>query len=156
MKLPLVAVGGTFDHFHEGHASLLLRAFDLGELIIIGVTSDAFAEKLGKKGIQDFNQRIGQVKAFLIVKNLIERAQLIELNDEFGPLLDDPKICGIVVTQETLGNAERANRIRAEKNMPLLKIFVQEFLLAKDGKPISSSRIRNKEIDERGYVLRKD
>lgn len=156
MKLPLVAVGGTFDHFHKGHESLLLKAFDLGEVVIVGVTSDAFAKKMGKKEIQDFNQRLGQVKAFLILQNLIERARLIELNDAFGPLLEDPDIRGIVVTQETLGNAEMANRIRAERNMSPLKIFVQDFSLAKDGKPISSSRIRNKEIDERGNVLIKD
>ncbi|MEM4658037.1 MAG: pantetheine-phosphate adenylyltransferase [Candidatus Methanosuratincola sp.] len=151
-----MAVGGTFDHFHKGHESLLLKAFDLGEVVIVGVTSDAFAKKMGKKEIQDFNQRLGQVKAFLILQNLIERARLIELNDAFGPLLEDPDIRGIVVTQETLGNAEMANRIRAERNMSPLKIFVQDFSLAKDGKPISSSRIRNKEIDERGNVLIKD
>lgn len=156
MKLPLVAVGGTFDHFHKGHESLLLKAFDLGEFVIVGVTSDTFAKKMGKKEIQAFNQRMGQVKAFLILHNLMERARLIELNDAFGPLLEDPNICGIVVTQETLGNAIMANRLRAEKNMSPLKIFVQDFSLAKDGKPISSSRIRNKEIDERGNVLRKD
>lgn len=156
MKLPLVAVGGTFDHFHKGHEYLLLKAFDLGEVVIVGVTSDDFAKKAGKKEIQDFNQRMGQVKAFLILQNLIERARLIELNDAFGPLLEDPDICGVVVTQETLANAERANLIRVKKNMAPLKIFVQEFLLAEDGKPISSSRIRNKEIDERGYLLRTD
>ncbi|MBC7127336.1 MAG: pantetheine-phosphate adenylyltransferase [Candidatus Methanosuratincola petrocarbonis] len=156
MRLPLVAVGGTFDHFHKGHESLLLKAFDLGEVVIVGVTSDAFARKMGKEEIQDFNQRMGQVKAFLIVQNLFERARLIELNDAFGPLLEDPEICGVIVTQETLGNAKMANRMRVERNMRPLKIFVQEFLLAEDGKPISSSRIRNKEIDERGYMLRKN
>lgn len=151
-----MAVGGTFDHFHKGHESLLLKAFDLGEVVIVGVTSDAFARKMGKEEIQDFNQRMGQVKAFLIVQNLFERARLIELNDAFGPLLEDPEICGVIVTQETLGNAKMANRMRVERNMRPLKIFVQEFLLAEDGKPISSSRIRNKEIDERGYMLRKN
>jgi len=156
LRLPLVAVGGTFDHFHKGHESLLLKAFDLGEVVIVGVTSDAFARKMGKEEIQDFNQRMGQVKAFLIVQNLFERARLIELNDAFGPLLEDPEICGVIVTQETLGNAKMANRMRVERNMRPLKIFVQEFLLAEDGKPISSSRIRNKEIDERGYMLRKN
>ncbi|RWX73373.1 MAG: phosphopantetheine adenylyltransferase [Candidatus Methanosuratincola verstraetei] len=156
MKLPLLAVGGTFDHFHKGHESLLLKAFELGEVVIVGVTSDEFAKKMGKNEIQDFNQRMGQVKAFLIIQHLIERAKLIELHDAFGPLSEDPGVCGVVVTQETLENAERANRIRLEKGMPPLKIFVHDFLLAKDGRPISSSRIRNKEIDERGYVLRKN
>ncbi|MBC7120565.1 MAG: pantetheine-phosphate adenylyltransferase [Candidatus Methanosuratus sp.] len=153
--MPLVAVGGTFDHFHKGHESLLLKAFDLGDIVIVGITSDAFARKMGKTEIQGFNQRVSKVKYFLITNNLIERARLIELNDEFGPILEDAGISGIVVTQETLKNAEAANRIRAEKNMPPLKIFVQSLELASDGKPISSSRIRNKEIDERGCLLKR-
>ena len=37
-----VAVGGTFDKFHDGHKKLLSTAFELGNQIEIGVTSDAF------------------------------------------------------------------------------------------------------------------
>lgn len=156
MRLSLVAVGGTFDHFHKGHESLLLKAFDFGEIVIVGITSDKLAKEMGKNDIQDFNQRVGQVKAFLILEQLIERAKIIELNDVLGPLSEDPEVCGVVVTQETLANAERANQIRLEKGIKPLKIFIHDFLLAKDGKPISSSRIRNKEIDERGYLLSKN
>lgn len=155
MRLPLVAVGGTFDHFHKGHEALLLRAFELGERVIVGVTSENLAKKLGKKEIQDFNQRFGQVKAFLIVNNLIDRAKLIQLDDVFGPLSSDPEISGVVVTQETLRTAEEANRIRVERGLPPLKILLQNYVLAADGKPISSTRIRNKEIDARGYLINK-
>ncbi|WP_407462182.1 adenylyltransferase/cytidyltransferase family protein, partial [Methanobrevibacter sp.] len=42
-----VAVGGTLDKLHDGHKKLLSTAFELGDQIEIGVTSDAFG---GLKG----------------------------------------------------------------------------------------------------------
>ena len=46
-KYSKVAVGGTFDKFHDGHKKLLSTAFEIGSEIEIGVTSDAFG---GLKG----------------------------------------------------------------------------------------------------------
>ena len=46
-KYRKIAVGGTFDRFHEGHLKLLSKAFQLSELVLIGVTSDEFAQSKG-------------------------------------------------------------------------------------------------------------
>ncbi|MCK5038653.1 MAG: adenylyltransferase/cytidyltransferase family protein, partial [Thermoplasmata archaeon] len=35
-----VAVAGTFNVFHKGHRQLLARAFEIGDYIHIGLTSD--------------------------------------------------------------------------------------------------------------------
>ena len=47
-QFDLVATGGTFDEIHAGHRELLTRAFSLGRLVLVGVSSDNFAAS--KKG----------------------------------------------------------------------------------------------------------
>ncbi len=37
------AVAGTFNVIHEGHMALLRRAFQLGDRVLIGITSDEMA-----------------------------------------------------------------------------------------------------------------
>ena len=38
-----VATGGTFDIMHRGHYTILLKAFDVGKQVIIGISSDEYA-----------------------------------------------------------------------------------------------------------------
>ena len=62
----------------------------------------------------------------------------------FGTTLSQAPIDSIVVSRETLKNAKIINIARKERKLPSLEIIIQELVLAKDGKPISSSRIRRR------------
>jgi len=44
---------GTFDRFHHGHLRLLERAKQLGDYLVVGVTSDEFDRTRGKINVQD-------------------------------------------------------------------------------------------------------
>ena len=149
----VVAIGGTFDHLHLGHESLILRAFQYGERVIIGVTSDEFLRRSEKSGIQRLEIRLDKLKDFLIENELIGRASLIILEDPYGPIIRDPTIEGIVVSKETLSKAEEANRMRASKGIPQMAIHLINYVLASDKQLISSTRIRNKEIDAKGNLI---
>ena len=59
----------------------------------------------------------------------------------------------IVVTEETEPTAIEINEIRKKKSMKPLDIVVVSFVLADDNIPISSTRIRNGEIDKKGNLL---
>lgn len=61
---------GTFDLFHIGHLRLLQRLRDLGDRLIVGVSTDEFNEIKGKKTVIPFNDRLEIVGALACVDNV--------------------------------------------------------------------------------------
>lgn len=54
---------GSFDLFHEGHYNLLKRAKELGDYLIVGVTTEQYDESRGKLNIVDsLDKRIENVR----------------------------------------------------------------------------------------------
>jgi pantetheine-phosphate adenylyltransferase len=148
-KYHKVAVGGTFDHFHQGHSRLLEKAFQLGERVLIGVTSDEFG---GEKGeIEPCNVRMSNLNTLLKGKS---NYLLARLEEPYGPTVEDESIDALVVSQETEPVAKEINHIRRNKGLKPLDIIIIRMVLAEDGKPISSSRIRKGEIDKRGTIIK--
>ena len=63
MKKKVVITYGTFDLFHEGHLRLLQRAKELGDFLIVGVTSDNYDFSRGKLNVkQSLSERIENIK----------------------------------------------------------------------------------------------
>ncbi len=144
-----VAVGGTFDKFHDGHKKLLTTAFEIGNQIEIGVTSDAFG---GLKGdIDSCEVRMGNLKSFFSDKS---EFNVVSLDDPYGTTIFDPDFDAIVVSEETEPNAIKINEIRTSKGMGPLDIVIVSFVLAEDGTPISSTRIRAGEINKNGVLIK--
>ena len=149
-KYNKVAVGGTFDKFHDGHKKLLSTAFQIGNKVEIGVTSDEFGDLKGD--IDSCQERMNNLKSFFSDKsNFI----VIPLNDPYGTTIYDGDFDAIVVSEETEPTAVEINDIRVSKGMDPLDIVVVSFVLAYDGNPISSTRIRRGEINQNGNVIRK-
>jgi pantetheine-phosphate adenylyltransferase len=154
MKYKVVATGGTFDHIHKGHRALLARSFQEGRKVVIGVTSDAFAAREGKSPDQSYEERVRNLES-LIHKDFPGREYLIaKLDDYFGPGIASPDVEAIVVSSETSKRVPMANELRAVRGYPPLKVVTIDFVLAEDEVPISSTRIRRREIDEQGRVLK--
>ena len=76
---------GTYDLFHQGHYNLLKRAKELGDYLIVGVTSDYFDKSRGKFNVHDsLMTRIENVKATGFADQIV-------VEEYFGQKIDDIK-----------------------------------------------------------------
>ena len=154
-KFRKVAVGGTFDELHRGHRVLLMKAFEIGERVAIGLCSDEFAEKLDKPHVTaPYEERLQELKAFLNKLGLSGRAEIVPLSDPFGTTLTGSCIEALVVSEETKPIALKINEKRREAGLPPLKIVTVIMVLSENCTPISTTRIRKGEIDREGHLLK--
>jgi pantetheine-phosphate adenylyltransferase len=148
----LVAMGGTFDIIHSGHMALLNKAFSISTKVIIGVTSDQLAVKKKKNPENDYSKRISLLKSTIEENFPNSVYEISKLEDEFGPAVLKDSVKALIVSEETSDKGILLNELRAERNLLPVKIVVVPMVLAKDGKAISTTRIKNSEIDSYGNL----
>ena len=149
-KYTKVCLGGTFDRIHIGHEKLLKIAFEVGEEVIIGLTSDTKAKRgRGNEKLSSFKNRYTNLETFLI-KKFDNNFSIVKLNDDWGPGALDEDLDAIIVSEETEKVASELNKKRALKGLNPLEIVTVSLILDKKGEKISSTRIRNSEIDRDG------
>src|SRR2546422_5902361 len=146
-----IAMGGTFDILHPGHEALLNAAFSLGGEVFIGLTTDAMARQ-GRDKVTPFRIRKRRLEAWL-TKHGYAGWAIGPLEDPYGPAVSEP-FDAIVVSEDREGVAKALNDERVRRGLPPLAIHVVPIVLAEDDRPIASRRIRAKEIDRRGKLLR--
>jgi pantetheine-phosphate adenylyltransferase len=154
-KLKSVAVGGTFDQFHKGHRAVLMKAFEVGNYVLIGLSSDNFVKKLRKPHkVAPYPERLKDLQSYLKQNGLLDRAEIIALQDTFGVTLSKSCLEAIVVSEETAAKAQEINKNRKALGLPPLAIFVVELVKSDNNLPISTSRIRKGKTDREGHVLK--
>ncbi|MCU4717453.1 phosphopantetheine adenylyltransferase [Halapricum hydrolyticum] len=164
-----VIVAGTFTPIHNGHRALLHKAFQTASSdsngdgrVIVALTSSslttqtrsdpAHAETLGS-----FEQRRENLDAELDRMDDAYTAtyEIIRLEDTHGPAATREDLDALVVSPEAKAQrrAYELNQQRVETGLRPLEIHTPPFVIAEDGERISSTRIRNGEIDAHGRIL---
>ena len=62
---------GTFDLLHYGHINLLKRAKDLGDYLIVAVSTDEFNALKGKKSYFSYQERVYMLESIKYVDEII-------------------------------------------------------------------------------------
>lgn len=159
-----IAIAGTFDLLHKGHRSFISRAFELGEKVIIGLTSDDYANGKRKACLagrqaesgkiqlktQNYEERKQGLELYLKSSGFENRSEIIQIDNIYGPAITNDRIEALVVTKETYFGARKVNQKRRELGLGPLKIITVPFVKAQDGRRIASTRIRMGEIDREG------
>ena len=119
---------GTFDLFHEGHLNILKRAKELGDYLIVGVTSENYDIARGKLNVQQsLIERIENVKSTGLADEII-------VEEFIGQKVSDIKKYNIntfVIGSDWIGKFD------------YLKEFCDVIYLERT-KGISSTELRNK------------
>ena len=146
-------MAGTFDIIHIGHHSLIEKASSISEKVIIGLTSDSLATKNGKNLRNNYETRLENLKKILTEKFSDSLFEIAMLDDDFGPAVIKGEVDALVVSEETSKKGDILNAKRNDLGLSHVEIIIVPMKLASDGERISSTRIRNAEIDASGNVI---
>ncbi len=154
-KYSKVAVGGTFDELHRGHKALISKAFEVGEKIVIGLSSDEFVSKMSKAHkTASYSERFKELNTYLENAGLVNRAEIVPLKDPYGLTISGKDLDALVVSKETESIAEKINEVRNKAGLKPLKIVTVDMVQAENSIPISTTRIRKGEIDRNGHMMK--
>jgi rfaE bifunctional protein nucleotidyltransferase chain/domain len=78
----IVFTNGCFDILHQGHVDYLSKARDLGDILVVGVNSDASVKRLNKSPERPINTE--QTRAFILASSML--IDLVVVFDEDTPL----------------------------------------------------------------------
>ena len=152
-KFSTVLVGGTFDEFHKGHRALIMKAFEVGDRVMIGLSSDQLARELRKRHeVALYERRLRELRNFLRKQGVLDRAKIVPLDTPYGVTLSTSVADALVVSRETEPVGKTINEKRGASGLRPLQLVVIDMVPAEDKIPISSTRIRHGEIDREGHL----
>jgi pantetheine-phosphate adenylyltransferase len=162
-------LGGTFTPIHNGHRALLHEAFQTASLdgpgeghVVVGLTSTALAKRTRSDPahadlLGPFDERRSALDAELdrIGRAYTASYEIIELTDTRGPAATSEDVDALIASPEAKAQrrAYELNRDRVAEGLRPLEVHTPPFVVAEDGTRISSTRIRNGEIDVHGRVI---
>lgn len=162
-------LGGTFTPIHNGHRALLHKAFQTASHdgpgdghVLVGLTATDLARETRSdpthaEMLGSFEERRSALEAELASTAAAYTAsyEILELETPEGHAATRTDVDALVVSPEAKAQrrAQELNEARRGDGLHPLEIHTPPFVVAEDGRRISSTRIRNGEIDVHGRML---
>ena len=165
-------LGGTFTPLHAGHRALLHRALQTASHdgagdghVVVGLTATELARRTRSdprhaEMLGPFEERRDALEAELTELSAAYSAsyEVVRIEEPAGPAATREDVDALVVSPEAKAQrrAHRLNRERVADGLRPLEVYTPPFVVAEDGDRISSTRIRNGEIDTYGRLVEAD
>ena len=143
-----VCLGGTFDHLHAGHKVLLTVAGLWAHTrVTCGVTTAGLlVNKAHADVLQNYDERAAGVQHLLSVVRRCVAAEVVAIEDSFGPTVTLPHLESLTVSQETRAGADAINAERVRRGFSPLAVHAVS-LVVPEGRAavnkLSSTLIRS-------------
>jgi len=165
----IAIVAGTFTPIHNGHRALLQKSFQTashdgpgdGHVLVCLTSTDLAKETRGDSAHAELLGSFGKRRESLDTE--LDRTSdaysasygIAKIEDALGPAATREDADALVVSPEAKAQrrAHDLNRERRESGLRPLEIHTPPLITAEDGTRISSTRIRNGEIDVHGRLL---
>jgi glycerol-3-phosphate cytidylyltransferase len=130
--MKIIITYGTFDLFHVGHARLLERLKAMGDYLIVGVSTDEFNARKGKRAVMGFDDRCEILRAVRFVDFVIPETDwaqkatdvvrynvdVFAIGDDWAGKFDELKAyCEVVYLPRTCGVSSTMLRSQASQCM---------------------------------------
>lgn len=149
----LIVCGGTFDYLHEGHKAFMRFMLGLSDKILLGLTSDTYANEKTKDFVESYDARKKDLETFLAQEQALEKVVIWPIDDVYiPPQWEKLPIEAIFVSEESRNGADLVNHKREKQGLRQLPVVVFPLVKSADGGVISSTRIRNGEINRLGRL----
>lgn len=117
-----VWTGGTFDHLHDGHKELFEKAFEVGDLVIIGLTADDIVRtKAHADLIQPVEVRKAALERYLGETYGEERFRVVVQESVYTEASLDPDLQANILCYKTEQHHLDINQRRRELGIPELE-----------------------------------
>lgn len=154
MEMTKVITYGTFDLFHRGHLNILKKAKELGDYLVVGVTSEQYDIDRGKLNVcQTLSERIESVRQTgladeIIVEEYVGQKikdikalgidKFVIGSDWLGKFDYLKEFCEVIYTPRTLGVSSTELRVL---NNPIIRLGI-----------LGNGRIAKRFVNESKYV----
>ncbi len=130
----------------------MTEAFSISSHAIIGLAGDDLALKKNKNLVNDYSKRLESLTNLIKKKFPSSSYTISKLENDFGPAAIEGKVDALIVSEETNNKGEILNDLRKKQDLPPVEVVIVPMVLAEDGSRISTTRIKNSEIDTQGNL----